>query len=208
MPLLLCVNLDAQGKQDRAALEPFTEEVTGPGNGDSPWPVQAGIYSRIAPWGHSPQYPFCWSHIWISPLDDLSDCVPISGCPSRAGIPVSPHRRRHSLDVICLFGSNHPYGWEVVSHCVMVSIWIFLTADTEYLFMCLWVVCTFLDKCLLRSLTFFLVGLFVFIFLSLEFLLYSRYILSQICDCKDSSPIRWVVFSLFKKLGCSFRCKM
>ena len=75
-------------------------------------------------------------------------------------VPFSPHSLQHLL-FVRLFDDCHSDQCEVISHVVLICIFLIMS-DVEHLFMCLLAVCmSSLEKCLFRSFSHFLIGLFV-----------------------------------------------
>ena len=61
-----------------------------------------------------------------------------------------PHEGSNSpslsaLVIVCVFHYSHATGWEAVSHC---GFNLYFPDDVEHAFMCLSVICIFLEKCL------------------------------------------------------------
>ena len=98
-----------------------------------------------------------------------SCCTNVHPHQQRRRVPFSPHSCQHSIFIVfflivILTGMN--------LYLFVVLVCISLLSDIEHLFMYLLAICaSFLEKCLFMSSAHFLIGLFVFPFLSCKSLL-------------------------------------
>ena len=111
------------------------------------------------------------------------------------GVPVSPHPDQDLLlSIILILAILVGMKWYVI--VILVCVFL-MTNDVEYLFMCSLAICiSSLEKYVLKSFAYFLIGLFVFLLLSCK---KSLYILA-------SSPISdiWFANSFSYSVGCLF----
>ena len=100
-----------------------------------------------------------------------------------------------TLGIFWFLESGHPNRCEVISHSGLTWISLIIS-NAEYIFICLLVICvSSLDKCLLKSFSHFLIGLFVSTIDAV--VLYTFQILTPypVYDMQIFSPILQVAYS-------------
>ena len=121
-----------------------------------------------------------------------SSCINLHSHQQCKSVPFSPHPLQHLLFVdLWMMAILTGVRWYLIVVLICISL---VMNDVGHLFMCVYVSS---EKCLFKSFSYFLIGLFSWYWVVWDTCIFWRLILHQLFHLLLFYPVVWVVFSLF-----------